>query len=75
MWRYLCRNLTYRDGNISVGRVIGVHRGRVMGRQDSVVVDSECCDGEKRGRNKKHTQQKKTREQNTSDFQYKNMCT
>lgn len=35
--------LTYCCRNVSVGRVIGIHIGRVMGgREHSVVVDSEC---------------------------------
>lgn len=34
--------LTYCRRNVSVGRVIGIHIGRVMGgREHSVVVDSE----------------------------------
>lgn len=34
--------LTYCCGNVSVGRVIGIHIGRVMGgREHSVVVDSQ----------------------------------
>lgn len=34
--------LTYCCRNVSVGRVIGIHIGRVMGgREHSVVVDSE----------------------------------
>lgn len=34
--------LTYSRRNVSVGRVIGIHRGRVMGgREHSVVVDSD----------------------------------
>lgn len=37
------RILTYCRRNVSVGRVIGIHIGRVMGgREHSVVVDSEC---------------------------------
>lgn len=37
------RILTYCCRNVSVGRVIGIHIGRVMGgREHSVVVDSEC---------------------------------
>lgn len=42
----MCESLTYSGRNVSVGRVIGIHRRRIMGSQDSVVVDSDSCDGE-----------------------------
>lgn len=57
----MCESLTYSGRNVSVGRVIGIHRRRIMGSQDSVVVDSDSCDGEnveiKKVRQKKNIKQ------------------